>query len=92
MFTEVIPRFGVDVQLCETTDFDAIEAEVAAAEAAPTPRRAGAWSCPWDTSFASAARAAASSFAPASSADDRSPYASRSRCAASATCSGRIRS
>lgn len=29
IFTEFLPRFGVDVQLCDTTDFDAIEAEVA---------------------------------------------------------------
>ncbi len=29
IFTEFLPRFGIDVQLCETTDFDAIEAEVA---------------------------------------------------------------
>ncbi|MEJ2288114.1 MAG: cystathionine gamma-synthase family protein [Deinococcales bacterium] len=29
IFTEFLPRFGVEVQLCETTDFQAIEAEVA---------------------------------------------------------------
>ncbi|HKI57782.1 MAG TPA: cystathionine gamma-synthase family protein [Trueperaceae bacterium] len=29
VFTEFLPRFGIDVQLCETTDFGAIEAEVA---------------------------------------------------------------
>jgi cystathionine gamma-synthase len=28
VFTEFLPRFGVDVQLCETHDWDAIEAEV----------------------------------------------------------------
>ena len=29
IFTEFLPRFGVEVQLCETVDFAAIEAEVA---------------------------------------------------------------
>ena len=29
IFTEFLPRFGIEVQLCETTDFAAIEAEVA---------------------------------------------------------------
>lgn len=28
IFTEFLPRFGIDVQLCETTDVDAIEAAV----------------------------------------------------------------
>ena len=28
LFIEFLPRFGIDVALCETTDFDAIEAEI----------------------------------------------------------------